>query len=153
MPIDAIPFFPPTLCLKPDASMLDALRIMLEKQINHAPICAADGVFLGLISTSAILRSLIPASAKADGGLSSLKFVGDGMGLLTAHLRNLERLKVVEFAKKDIPVLHEDSPIMEAAQQLAQSTAPLPVVDKDGKLLGVVSRRALLAYLLAQQTG
>ena len=151
MPINAIPFFPPSVALKPDDSMLDALKLMLEMKINHAPICDGAGVFIGLISTNAILNALIPSSAKAEGGLSNLKFAGDGMGLLVTHLLKLERLKVAEFAKRDIPVLHEGSPILEATLQLAQSTAPLPVVDRDGKLLGLISRRALLAYLLAQQ--
>lgn len=151
MPINAIPFFPPTVILKPDDSLLDTLKLMLSKQINHAPICDGDGVFIGLISTNAILRALIPASAKTEGGLSDLKFVGDGMRLLSSHLRDLDRLKVVEFADKDLPVLHEDSPILEATLQLAESAAPLPVVGKDGNLIGLISRRALLAYLLAQQ--
>lgn len=151
MPINAIPFFPPTVILKPDDSLLDTLKLMLSKQINHAPICDVNGVFIGLISTNAILRALIPASAKTEGGLSDLKFVGDGMRLLSSHLRNLDRLKVVEFANKGMPALHEDSPILEATLQLAESTAPLPVVGKDGKLLGLISRRALLTYLLAQQ--
>ncbi|MDD5240532.1 MAG: CBS domain-containing protein [Sulfuricella sp.] len=152
MPIKAIPFFSPTVSLRPDDSMLDSLRLMLEKQINHAPICDASGVFIGLISTNAILQALIPASAKAEGGLSNLKFVGDGMGMLTSHLRDLAHLKVVDFANKDIPALHEDSPILEATLRLAHSTEPLPVVGKDGKLLGVISRRALLAHFLAQRT-
>jgi len=151
MPINAIPIFPPTVILKPDDSLLDTLKLMLSKQINHAPICDGDGVFIGLICTNAILRALIPASAKAEGGLSDLKFVGDGIRLLSSHLRDLDRLKVVEFANNDLPVLHEDSPILEATLKLAESAAPLPVVGKDGKLLGVISRRALLAYLLAQQ--
>lgn len=152
MPIKAIPIFPPTTSLKPDDSLLDALKLMLEMQTNHVLICDADGAFFGLISTNAILGALVPASAKVEGGLSSLKFVGDGMGLLSAHMRDLARLKVAEFVKNDIPALHEDSPILEATLRLAHSTAPLPVVSKNGKLLGVISRRALLAYILEQQT-
>lgn len=151
MPVNAIPFFPPSVTLKPDDSLADTLALMLSRHINHAPICDGDGVFVGLISTNAILRAIIPASATTEGGLSNLKFVGDGMRLLTSHLHNLERLKVAQFASKDMPVLREDSPILEAAQLLAKSTAPLPLVDRQGKLLGLISRRALLAFLLAQQ--
>lgn len=151
MPINAIPFFPPTVTLKSDDSLLDALKLMLANQINHAPICDGEGVFIGLISTNAILRALIPASATTEGGLSSLKFAGDGLRLLASHLHNLGRIKVAEFASTDMHVLREDSPILEAAQQLAKSAAPLPMVNKEGKLLGLISRRALLAYLIAQQ--
>jgi len=152
MSIKAIPICPPSVCLSPDSSLKGALKLMLEKQINHIPICDATGKFEGTISTNAILRALIPASARIEGGLSNLAFVGDAMSMLTTHLHALENLKVGEFAKKDVPVLKEDCPTLEAALLLTQSTAPLPVVGKDGKLIGMLSRRALLAYL-AQQAG
>ncbi|MEW5942493.1 MAG: CBS domain-containing protein [Pseudomonadota bacterium] len=152
MSIRSIPTFPPTVCLKPQATLLDALRLMLEKEINHIPLCDAQGSFAGIISTSAILRALIPASARVEGGLANLKFVGDALPMLSAHLRDLERLKAGEFALKDIAVLDEDCPILEAILLLTQSAVPLPVVGKDGRLRGMLSRRALLAYL-AQQAG
>ncbi|MDD5330944.1 MAG: CBS domain-containing protein [Sulfuricella sp.] len=150
MPIKAIPFYPPDICLQPDASPADALRLMLERGIDHAPICDRDGRFIGIIGTTAILRVLIPVSAQAQGGLSNLRFAGDAVSLLTAHLRDLERLTVGEFARKDLPVLREDSPILEAALLLTQHSAPLPVLDEGGRLLGLLSRRALLAHLVQQ---
>lgn len=153
MPINAIPLFPPDACLKPDDTLQMALELMLKRQINHAPVCDVDGVFIGLISTNAILSALVPASAQIEGGVSSLKFVGDALPMLSAHLLNLERLKVADFVKKDIPALRNDSPILETAKLLADSTAPLAVVDQGGRLLGVLSRRAMLAYLLARQKG
>lgn len=153
MPIDVIPFYPPDACLKPDDTLLEALELMLKKQINHAPVCAAGGVFIGLVSTNAILNALIPASAQVEGGIPNLKFAGDALPMLSAHLHDLERLKVKNFVKKDIPVLQKDSPILETIKLLANSTAPLAVVDKSGKLLGVLSRRALLAFLLARKKG
>ncbi|HUW51691.1 MAG TPA: CBS domain-containing protein [Sulfuricella sp.] len=152
MSINAIPFFQPTTCLGPGENLMKALELMLENKTNHLPICDTDGTFIGVISTNAILRALIPASARVEGGLSNLKFVGDGVRMLTTHLHGLENLKVGEFAKKDMPVLQEDSPILEAVLLLSQTHAPLPVVGKDGKMRGVLSRRALLAYL-AQQAG
>lgn len=153
MPIDVIPFFPPDACLNPDDTLLEALELMLQRQINHAPVCAADGIFIGLVSTNAILNALIPASAQVEGGVSSLKFVGDALRMLSAHLLDLECLKVKDFVKKDLPALRKDSPILETAKLLANSTAPLAVVGEDGKLLGLLSRRALLAFLLVQQKG
>lgn len=153
MPINAIPFVPPNICLKPDSTLSEALDLMLKREINHLPVCDAGGTFLGLLSTNAILNALIPASAQIEGGISNLKFVGDALRMLGAHLRDLERLKVKDFVKKDIPALREDSPILETTKLLAQSTTPLAVVDQDGKLLGLLFRRALLAFLLERQQG
>lgn len=152
MSIKAIPIFPPTLCLQPEAKLMEALKLMLEKQINHVPLCDGNGGFAGVVSTNAVLRALIPASARVEGGLSNLRFAGDADRMLTSRLQDLERLTVGEFAKKDVPLLDEDCPLLEAALLLTQSTAPLPVLGADGKLRGMLSRRALLAYL-AQQAG
>jgi CBS domain-containing protein len=57
---------------------------------------------------------------------------------------------VGEIAKKNVPVLDEECPTLEAALLLSQSTTPLPVIGKDGKLSGMLSRRILLSYLKKQ---
>lgn len=152
MSIKAIPIYAPSLCLQPEANLMDTLKLMLEKQINHVPLCDASGAFVGMISTDAVLRALVPASARAEGGLSNLRFAGDSDRMLTSRLHELERLTVGEFATKNMTLLDEDCPLLEAALLLTQSAAPLPVVGVDGKLRGMLSRRLLLAYL-AQQAG
>jgi CBS domain-containing protein len=150
MPINSIRLYPPDTCICTNESLKHALELMLDKQVNHLAVCGADNQFIGILSTNAIIKALMPASAQVEGGLSSLKFIGDALRLLTAHLHKLETLKVGEFTKKDVDVLHEDSPILEAAQQLASSTAPLPVIGKNGELVGMLSRLALLSFLLTQ---
>lgn len=150
MSIQNVPYCPATFCLRPESSLLDALKLMLEKQINHVPLCDSDGGFAGIVSTHAILSELIPASARVEHGLSNLKFAGDATRMLTNRILDLGQRTVGEFAKKNVPLLEEDCPILEAALMLSHGTAPLPVVGKDGKLKGMVSRRTLLAYLVQQ---
>lgn len=150
MSIQAIPYCPPTVYLRPDASLLDALRLMLEKHVNHIPLCDENGGFAGTVSTNAILSELIPASARVEQGLSNLTFAGDASRLLTARLHDLEHRTAGGLANRNGPVLQEDCPILEAALMLSQGTSPLPVIGKDGKLRGMLSRRTLLAYLVQQ---
>lgn len=150
MSIQAIPYCPPTIYLRPDASLLDTLRLMLEKHVNHIPLCDENGGFAGIVSTNAILSELIPASARVEQGLSSLTFAGDASRLLTARLRDLEHRTAGGLANRNGPVLQEDCPILEAALMLSQGTSPLPVIGKDGKLRGMLSRRTLLDYLVQQ---
>ena len=94
------------------------------------------------------LGQLAPGSTQKVRSLAGKQMVR----MLTSRLHDLERLTVGEFATKDVPLLDENCPLLEAALLLTQSTAPLPVVGADGKLRGMLSRRALLAYL-AQQAG
>jgi CBS domain-containing protein len=151
MPIQSIPLFKEKLCLKPESSLKQALSLMLEKQVNHVAICQEDGRFVGLLSTNAILHALIPASATAQGGLSNLRFTGDAIRLLIGHLNDLESLQVGRFINQSVPVMRVNDPILEAAKLLADSSTPLPIVDEEYKFQGVLSRRALLTYLLAQE--
>jgi CBS domain-containing protein len=150
MSIQSIPYYPPTNGIHPDTSLLDALKLMLEKCINHVPLRDDEGKFAGIVSTQSILSELIPASARVEHGLSDLKFAGDATRLLSSHLRDLGSRSVGEIAKKNVPVLDEECPTLEAALLLSQSTSPLPVISKDGILLGMLSRRILLAYLVQQ---
>lgn len=150
MSIQSIPYYHPAIGLRPESSLLDALRLMLEKHINHIPLCDDTGKFAGIVSIQTILSELIPVSARVEHGLSDLKFAGDSTRLLSSHLHGLEHRSVGEFAQKNVPVLEEDCPILEAALLLSQNTSPLPVIGKDGKLRGMLSRRIVLAYLMQQ---
>ncbi len=123
---------------------------MLEKGVNHIPLCDGEGRFCGVVSTAAILEELIPAGARGEHGLADLKFAGDATRLLTAHVHELEKRSALEVAKTPTPVLDENCPLLEAALLLTQSHSPLPVVGADGKLRGMLSRRALLDYLVRE---
>lgn len=150
MSIQSIPYCPPTAGIRPESSLLDALRLMLEKHINHVPLCDDHGGFAGIVSTQSILSELIPASARVEHGLSDLKFAGDATRLLSSRLRDLAHRTVGECARKNVPSLDEDCPVLEAALLLSQSATPLPVIGKDGRLRGMLSRRTLLDYLMRQ---
>jgi CBS domain-containing protein len=149
MSIQSIPYYPPTNSIHPDTSLLDALKLMLEQGINHVPLRDDEGKFAGMVSTQSILSELIPLSARVEHGLSDLKFAGDATRLLTSRLEGLERRSAGEISQNNMPVLDEDCHFLEAALLLSQ-TSPLPVVGKDGKLRGMLSRRTLLAYLVRQ---
>lgn len=123
---------------------------MLEKRVNHIPLCDSEGRFCGVVSTATILQELIPASARGEHGLPDLKFAGDATRLLTAHLHDLDKRAVGDVAKIATPVLDENCPTLEAALLLTHNHAPLPVVGADGKLRGMLSRRALLDYLMRE---
>lgn len=139
---------PPATCLRPEASALEALQLMLDKEISCAPVCDQDNMFVGVVSTNQILLELIPPSAKVEQGLQNLKFAGDALPMLSHRLRELEQCPVGRITQKNIPILTEETPVLEAVLLLTQNAAPLPVVSASGHLLGMLSRRIVLAYLM-----
>jgi CBS domain-containing protein len=149
MAVRHIPLSPAVITLSPETSLKQALGFMLEREINHLPILDERG-YRGMLDINDILHELIPASARVYGGLNDLRFAGDAAGLLTTHLKDLEGRTVCELARRDLPVLRDDCPVLEAALLLSRQAAPLPVLDGDGRLLGMLSRRRLLRYLVQQ---
>ena len=152
MSIKDIPLAAVPLCLKPETPIVEALHFLVNKQVNHAPVCSEKGV-MGIVSVNDILRAVMPVSASLPHHrLSDLSFLGDATTMLNSRLSALKSQPVSTLARFDIQTLPEDCPLMEAALLLSQTHYPLPVVDSKGKLLGVLSRRALLDYLM-KKTG
>jgi CBS domain-containing protein len=151
MTLRAVPLLPEPLCLSPDATLLDALKLMLDKGINHLPVCR-DGKWAGLLDINDILGELLPVSARGEHGLRDLRFVGDGTALIASHFKELAHKPVGTVELYDLPALDEDTPLLEAALLLHRHATPLPVLDRDGRFKGMLSRRVLLK-LLAHKVG
>ena len=148
MTVRSLPICPPSLFLPPDATVGEALSLMIQREVNHIPLCGPNDRFVALISSNAILRALIPASARVDHGVEHLGFLGDALPMLLDHLRDNAGKPARELADPEVAALPHDTTLLEAADKLSHTTAPLPVVDADGRLLGMISRRMLLTYLL-----
>lgn len=146
MTIEAIPLIPPTLCLRPDSTQLEALHKLLEQGVNHAPVCDGEA-WVGVVTIRDLLGEVLPVSARMEHGLADLGFVGDAAAMLTAHLKDMGQRKLAELIRRDVPTLRRDHRLMDAALLLYQQAMPLPVLDADGRLLGMLSARALLRYL------
>jgi CBS domain-containing protein len=153
MTVRALPICPPSLFLSPEATVGEALSLMIQREVNHVPLCGPDGRFAGLISSNAILRALIPTSARVEHGIGNLNFVGDALPMLLDHLRDNADRPVRELADPEIQAISLSTPLLEAASKLSRTTSPLPIVDEQERLIGMLSRRMLLTYLLDKARG
>ena len=149
MTLRTVPLLPEPVCLNPEASLLEALHLLLDKGVNHLPVCNGD-TWAGLLDINDILGELLPASARGDHGLTDLRFVGDGTALIAAHLKVLATRQVRDVDLLDLPALDDNTPLLEAALLLYRHASPLPVLGADGKFRGMLSRRVLLAHLIDQ---
>jgi CBS domain-containing protein len=150
MTVRSLPYCPPSLFLAPEATVGEAIDAMIRNAVNHLPICSAEGRFMGLIGSHDILLALLPASARVEHGVANLSFVGDGEGMLLDHLRTLRARPALALVRSDDAPLRPDTPLIEAARLLAGAATPLPIVDPEGRLLGMLSRRAIIGHLLGQ---
>lgn len=147
MTLRALAYGPTPLSIDADTPARELLGHMLEQRINHVALRGKDGRFAGLVSVQSLLRRIIPASARINHGLDDLAFVGDALPMLIAHFRDAVGEPASLLVDGAGTTLRSDTPIMETALMLSRSPSPLPVLDADGFLVGVLSARSLLAYL------
>lgn len=108
--------------LDPQMDVFSAIDVLLRHRISGAPVVDQWGKFLGIFSEK-----------------SSLQFVID------AAYDSLPSANLMRFVDLDPPTINEETDLLAIAQTfLDASCRRLPVLDKDGRLLGQLSRRDLL---------
>lgn len=150
MPLRALVFGSSPLNLPCHTPLGDVLQLMLTRQTNHVALSDPQGRYLGMISARALLTRVLPVSARVEQGLADLGFAGDALPMLVEHLREISALPAQTLLDPHEIVLHTDTALTEAALLLSRSLSPLPVLDAENRLVGMLSPRALLAFIAAQ---
>lgn len=101
----------------------EVLRILSENQIHHVPVI--DGrKLVGIISTTDIIRLNITVST------------ADGWSIERVMKKNLVTIEIRDTVRK-------------AAQLMSDGIFhSLPVIDKDGHLVGIITSTDLIRYLV-----
>ena len=116
----------------PDMGVFEAFELMKNEGVQRLPVLDNDGNLVGIISEKNI------TSAAADREVSIVEFA-----LL------LSKIKVGDVMTKEVITVSVDDPVELAARKMRDNDISiLPVVDNNGKLVGVVSRSDLFRLLL-----
>ena len=116
----------------PDMGVFEAFELMKNEGVQRLPVLDNDGNLVGIISEKNI------TSAAADREVSIVEFA-----LL------LSKIKVGDVMTKEVITVSIDDPVELAARKMSDNDISiLPVVDNNGKLVGVVSRSDLFRLLL-----
>ena len=116
----------------PDEGVFEAFELMKNEGVQRLPVLDNDGNLVGIISEKNI------TSAAADRKVSIVEFA-----LL------LSKIKVGDVMTKEVITVSIDDPVELAARKMSDNDISiLPVVDNNGKLVGIVSRSDLFRLLL-----
>lgn len=115
----------------PEASVFDAYEKMSLHRIRHLPVIDADGRLIGIV-TDRDIRSALPYSMIKD-------------PVRTAETEKVKDLKVMDIMTTDPKTIGPHHTIQDALVLIQElRVGALPVVDKEGKLKGILSVRDLL---------
>lgn len=106
--------------IRPEMTIREAITLLIEHDVSGAPVTDEQGTVLGVLSELALFDVLFD--------------------------RTIEQMLVREFMTSTVHMVSENEPLTEAAHQFAlYGVRRLPVV-REGKLVGIVTRRDLLQY-------
>lgn len=124
----------------------EALSLMVENRVAALPVVNGKGHCVGLLSTSDLVD--IARDVNADllhlDELTSLS----GRWLVDKLGQEFGDARLGDLMSVDVETIGPETPVSEAAREmLRHQVHRLPVVDQQGKLLGIISTMDILAVL------
>lgn len=140
---------PNVITITTKATVDEAIRLIVECEIRAVPILDDNKKFLGLFGLHSLMDDLLPVAARLEDGVEDLGFVVDGAPGAAKRIRKLgPQLAIKHVEELDAhKVLTPDVHMLEAIRRLSKYGSPLPVVDQDGKFVGLVSEQSCLSHL------
>tara|TARA_B100000745_G_scaffold268595_1_gene194731 strand:+ start:3421 stop:3879 length:459 start_codon:yes stop_codon:yes gene_type:complete len=123
-----------------EASFKDAIALMINEKTNSLLVTDGDGVLIGEVTVSDLLEAIVPEYLSGD---SVAAHFATG-AMFDEAVEHAAEKQVQFFMTTDIsPVQETESAMAVAANAIAHRRVRIPVVDANGKPVGIISRRGL----------
>ncbi|MEI5525573.1 CBS domain-containing protein [Streptomyces brasiliscabiei] len=130
----------PAVAVRRDTPFKDIVRAMTDRQVSAVPVVEGDGRVVGVVSEA----DLLPKEEFRDRDLTRAERLQRMSDLTKAAAVTAEQVMSTPAI-----VVHPDVTLGQAARIMAvKRVKRLPVIDDEGRLLGVVSRGDLLKVFL-----
>ena len=123
----------------------ELIFILNSAYMSSMPIVDEEGKLIGIISEKDLIKAALPGYFEM---LHSTSFIPD-MNQLAKKLVQIADDSIEKYMQRDFICVEEDDDDLQAADLIIRrNLKSLPVVDKEGRLVGVVKRIDLLEHLL-----
>lgn len=127
--------------ISPETGCSEALDLLDKMQISGLPVIDENGKLVGMFTEKDILSYILPSYIERVG-----RFIYEENPKSTKKkFMELNKIKVRQLMRKDVVTTTEETTLCEAARvMLTQKARRIPVVDKSGKVVGIVARCDIL---------
>jgi CBS domain-containing protein len=131
----------PAVVVQEDDLLTKAVDVMLMKDLKRLPVVAADGTLTGILSRLDVFKTIMDQAPDWQS--------------FDAHGIQLEGVTLARDAmRRDTPTLPPSAPVWEAIKRIeTTSVRRVAVVDPEGKLLGLISDKVLMAAFAEHKGG
>jgi CBS domain-containing protein len=138
----------PVIWVDPDASVLEAIRIMLRGRLSGLPVIDKDGRLVGIVTEGDFLRR---AEIGTERHRSRWRKFLAGPGRLAQDYARSRSRKVGEIMTSEPVTVGEEAPLEDIVKLMEKNRIKRVPVVHWGKVVGIVSRANLL-HALASAT-
>lgn len=139
--------------LRPDDTIMDAIKLFSEKEITGAPV-VRDRKAIGVVSDTDIVKMIniygeIHLSSESVFGLvlSVLKTKDEFRGIRKG-LEETTKIKVEDVMSEKLVTVNQDDRLVKAIRMIDEhDVTRLPVVDDEGNLVGILCRGDIIKAL------
>lgn len=127
--------------LSPDMSAKEAFDIISGMEISGLPVIDKDGKLVGMFTEKDVLSHILPSYIEKVG-----RFVYEQNPKSTKKkITELGNIKVSQIMRKEVLKVNEDTTLCEVGRiMLTDKARRIPVVNKDGVVVGIVARCDIL---------
>jgi CBS domain-containing protein len=123
--------------VSPEMTLKAVAELMLERRVSGVPVVDADGHVVGVISEADVVRA-------ETGGTGGEGMVARARAVADAAVLSIPRTAGAAMTAPAVTI-SPDASVMEAAHKIAErGVNRLPVVDEDGRLVGIIARADVL---------
>jgi len=131
--------------MEKDAPVRGLIFTLDNAEMPNMPIVDEEGKLIGFISEKDLIKAALPGYFEM---LHSTSFIPD-MNQLAKKLAQIADDPIEKYMQHDVICVEEDDDDLQAADLIIRKDLKsLPVIDKEGRLVGVVKRIDLLRHLL-----
>lgn len=136
--------------LNETATVRDAVKYFLDKKVSGVPIVSKDGICLGFISDGNIMRYLKAGDnppAEIDSSFLFMNYLWNPDSEFEEKLNSIMDMNVLEVGTDKPITIQESASLEDACALLSDSGIKKVPVVKDGKVVGIISRSAIVHYI------
>ena len=128
------------------SSVLDVMRVLVERKISAAPVVDSEGRAVGFVSDGDIMRFLSKRSHLYTDPIVMIMQASNDNDTFDEKLAALMRMNVMDVATKGVVGINLSATLPEVCRVLGDNhLKKVPVLDK-GKIVGVVNRSDITLY-------
>ena len=136
----------------PDASVLEAVRLMLQHKISGLPVIDAAGSLQGVVTEGDFLRRTETGTQRKRSRFVEFLL---GPGRLATDYAHASGRRVGEVMTPDVRTVAEDAPLEQVVHLMERHRIKRVPVVRDGKVVGIITRanlmRAVANLAMAEQ--